>query len=397
MTVTLPFGLLGCTLQPEPLSMREVATTLQQDQKALFAGQEAVSGPIDLYEAMARALQYNLEYRVQMLEKVVALTDVDLANLNLLPKLAANAGFTTRDTTDASSGYSVTNDEPSASFTTSQDRRKVAADLGVTWNLLDFGVGFFQAKQATDRVLIAMENRRKLGHTQIQEVQSAYWRAVSAQELRDEIGPILKNAKQALDDAYLVEQERLRPQLEIMRYQRALLDIVRQLEALQEELNQARSHLARLLNLPPGTPFELQKPDGNTLRVTPILVTAEEMEQLALLNRPELRLEMYNARIGLAETHKAMLKLLPNLDFRIGRHYDSNSFAMQSVWESAGVQMTGNLMRLVSVPEQLRLGENQEAVGRMRRLALNMAILSQVHIAYRQYLDTRQRFENAEK
>ncbi len=395
--VALPCLLPGCTLHPVPLTMREVGQTVIEDRAALFAGQEAPSGPIGLHEAMARALRYNLEARVQMLEKVVAIADADLSDLNLLPRLAANAGFTSRNLPEATSGYSLTSDTPTTSYTTSQDLRKSVADLGVTWSILDFGLGYFQARQTADRVLIAGENRRKLAHTQIQEVQAAYWRAVGAQELREEIELILRDAKKSLEDAYQVEQERLRPQLEIMRYQRSLLDIVRQLEALREEMNQARNHLAKLINLPPGAPFTLQEPAEGDARVPTVGMSVEEMEYLALLNRPEIRLEMYNARIGVNETRKAILKLVPNLEFKVGRHYDSNSYAMHSVWDAVGMQVTGNLMRLVAAPGELRLADQQEKLARMRRLAANMAIFTQVHLAWRQYLDTAQKFENADK
>ncbi|MBF0296739.1 MAG: TolC family protein [Magnetococcales bacterium] len=387
----------GCVLHPVPLTMREVGQTVLEDREALFAGQEIPVAPIGLHEAMARALRYNLEARVQMLEKVVAIADADLSDLNLLPRLAANAGFTSRNLPEATSGYSLTSDTPTTSFTTSQDLRKRVADLGVTWSILDFGLGYFQARQTADRVLIARENRRKLAHTQIQEVQTAYWRAVGAQELREEIDVILQDAKKGLEDAYQVEQERLRPQLEIMRYQRSLLDIVRQLEALREEMNQARNHLAKLINLPPGSPFTLREPAEGDARIPTIGMSVEEMEYLALRNRPEIRLEMYNARIGLNETRKAILKLVPNLEFRVGRHYDSNSYAMHSVWDAVGLQVTGNLMRLIGAPGELRLADKQEELARMRRLAANMAIFTQVHLAYRQYLDTAQKFENSDK
>ena len=44
-----------------------------------------------------------------------------------------------------------------------------------------------------------------------------------------------------------------------------------------------------------------------------------------LRTRPELREQDYQARISAAETRKAMLRLLPGLEFSAGGHYDSNS------------------------------------------------------------------------
>ncbi|MBF0419449.1 MAG: TolC family protein [Magnetococcales bacterium] len=395
--MALMMGLVACSIHPDPLKQQEIATTLRQDQLKLFADQEPVHRPIDLYEAMARALKYNLDLRMQMLEKAVVSSDIDLANNDVLPMLAANAGFTSRNNAEASSGFSITTASPSNNFSTSQDRQKTTANLSVAWSVLDFGVSYYQAKQTTDRFLIAEENRRKLTHTLIQEVQTAYWQALGAQRLHSQIDPILQQAKQAIEDAHELEVQRLRPQLEMVRYQRALLDIIRQLESLQEELQQAKITLVKLINLPPGLPFELLEPDEKTFCITPIRVTPSEMEQLALLNRPELRQELYRARISIADTKKAMLQILPGLDFNAAHNYDSNSFAMNSVWESAGINVTGKLLRLAALPGELRKEESQVELSQMRRLALNMAIITQVHIANRQYRDAVRKFDEAGK
>ncbi|MEO5339743.1 MAG: TolC family protein [Magnetococcus sp. MYC-9] len=387
-------GLLACTITPNPLTPRELAATLQADQTVLFAEQEPVSRPIDLYEAVARAIKYNLDYRVTLLEKTVALTEVDLSRYELLPRLAARAGFDARNSVEAARGLSLSTGILSTGYSTAEDREKTTADLSLVWNVLDFGVSYFQAKQAADRLLVAEENRRKLAHNQFQEVQAAFWRAASAQQLQSRIEPVLSEARSALDVAYQVEKERLRPQLEMMRYQRELLEVVQQLESLREELELAKKNLALLINLPPGTHFTLKIPDESCLTITPIRASLAEMEQLALLNRPELRMEMYKERISASETRKALLRMLPGLELKGAGHYDSNSFAMDAQWQDAGLQVTGNLLKLVSGPTALRLADNQASLSHLRRLALNMAILSQVHIGHRKYWDANRKFEN---
>lgn len=386
-------GLLACTILPTPLTQEDLTAVLMEDQTDLMEAQEPLFQPIDLYEAVARAIKYNLDYRVNLLEKTVALTEVDLSNRDLLPRLAARAGFDSRSTVEASTGRSLATGITSTTYSTAQDQEKQYADLGVVWNILDFGVSYFQAKQAADRLLVAEENRRKLAHSQFQEVQSAFWRAASAQQMQSRIEPVLKEAKAALAVAHQVEKERLRPQLEMMRFQRELLDVVQQLEALREELDMAKKSLALLINLPPGTPFELSIPDEHCLTVTPIRATVTEMEQLALMNRPELRMELYKSRISAAETRKALLRMLPGLELKSSTHYDSNSFAMDSHWQDAGLQVTGNLVKLVSGPTAIRLADNQAVLSQLRRVALNMAILSQVHISYRKYWDANRKLE----
>ncbi len=51
-------GLTGCALSPEPLHPTEIADLASDAVSRIDAHQEPVDGPIDLYEAMARAIKY---------------------------------------------------------------------------------------------------------------------------------------------------------------------------------------------------------------------------------------------------------------------------------------------------------------------------------------------------
>ena len=51
----------GCAVLPEPVSDHEFQVTAQKNIAAVSSDQVPVDGPIDLYEAMARALKYNLQ------------------------------------------------------------------------------------------------------------------------------------------------------------------------------------------------------------------------------------------------------------------------------------------------------------------------------------------------
>lgn len=61
--VLAAFGLTSCAIQPVPLTQEEIQLRVKEDRAILTKDQEPLSGPIDLYEAMARALKYNLEAR----------------------------------------------------------------------------------------------------------------------------------------------------------------------------------------------------------------------------------------------------------------------------------------------------------------------------------------------
>src|SRR5690606_23769332 len=120
-----------------------------------------------------------------------------------------------------------------------------------------------------------------------------------------------KEVEQALANVRRIEKEKLRAPLETLSYRRQLLDTVRQLQAIRDELAQAKPRLAALMNLAPGQSFELQPPAG--MQIPELSLSLEDMEAHALLNRPELIEARYNQRIGVLETRKALARMLPGL------------------------------------------------------------------------------------
>lgn len=106
-----------------------------------------------------------------------------------------------------------------------------------------------------------------------------------------------------------------------------------------------------------------------------------KMEDMALQRRPELVEASYNERISVNETHKAIAKLLPGIEFSLGAHYDSNSFLVYNAWRSAGISVSWNLLNLLNERNIRGTAQAQLEVAKMQRMALSMAVLTQVHVA----------------
>ena len=377
-------ALAGCAVQPVALTVEERQASIAADRSVMFSAQEPVQGPITLDEAMARAIKYNLDHRLKAMEEALSQRQLDLSHADLLPKLVAAAGYTARDNVLASSSQDVLTGQQSLVPSTSTDRKRTTADLGLSWNVLDFGVSYYQARQNADRALVAGERRRKVLHLLMQQTRQAYWQAVGAQQLEARIEPVLHQARQALDDARKVEVERLRSPLEALTYQRQLFDIVRQLEGVRDELQQAKPKLASVMNLEPGRSFSVVP--ASALQVPQVSLPTAKMEETALLMRPELVEAQYNERIGLLETRKALSRLLPGVEFTIGGHYDSNSYLVNNQWGDAGLRVSWNLLNLLNADRIRGMAQAQLEVAKQQRLALNMAVLTQVHVAHLDYL-----------
>lgn len=384
----------ACAIQPEPFTAEETSVRVRTDLAAMFAGQEPLSGPLTLHEAMARAVKYNLEARLRVMEHALSQQQLDLAKFDLLPRMAADAGYVGRDNINAASSESVITRRQSLEPSTSQDRDRRVADLNVVWNVLDFGVSWIGAKQQADRTLIAQERRRKVVHNIIQDVRSAYWRAVAAERLLGRIDQLASRIQRAQASSAELGGRAVSDPVESLTYRRGLLDALRQLEAQRRELALARTELATLINLAPGTPLRLA-PGGGAVSHGGIQLPAAKMEELALNFRPELREEDYQARISRAEAQKALLSLLPGLQLSAGAHFDSNSFLVNSNWADYGLKVTWNLVRLLSGPATVAAAEAAEDVAVARRRALSMAVLAQVHVARANYQDALRQFRNA--
>jgi outer membrane protein TolC len=372
----------GCAFVPHPLTEAERSAEANQDLADVFAEQEPLTHALTLEEAFARAMAYNLDERVKWMERQVAQRDFEISKFDLLPKVIATAGASTRDNELASSSVSVANRAVTVPPSTSTDRDLKFADLTTSWNILDFWVSYYNSKQQADRVLVAEEQRRRVLQALFQDVRRAFWRAASAQRLNGDVRETIREAQNALESSR--KGEALRAPIDALRYQKALLDALRDLEFVQQQLAVSKTELAALINLPPGTAYSVAVP--RSLKIEGVKLPVRQMEEVALVRNPDIREASYQVRITADETRKMLARNLPGINFNYGPNYDSNSFLVNNTWTGGAVRLSANLISILSIPEQLKRGNLAEDTAITRRQALSMATLAKLHIAYQQYL-----------
>src|SRR5690554_1840576 len=399
LAVCVSFAVAGCSVSPEKISQEEIRTVVESDVKQL-SEHPPIMGSVDLDDAIARGLLHNREKQLKSLEAALAQGQISLVQHEMLPSLTASAGYSKRDEYAASASVNFTDGEPDAlssdpAYSVSQERERYTTDVAFSWNVLDFGLSYVRAKQHADRYLIAKERERKVVHNITQDVRAAYWRAVSAERLLTKINPLIEQASEALKDSRQVESQRLRSPLEALYYQRELLDILRALQSLRQDLMGARTELSSLMGLKPGTQFELNDVANPAFVVPTLAVELEQMEELALAQRPELVETHYQKRISAAETRAAMLSFLPNLNLTAGVYKDSNEYLLNQDWTSMGAQISWNLFDVFKVGAERRMAKTREALVEEQRLAASMAVLTQVHLSRIRYEQARKTFDLA--
>lgn len=389
--------LVGCaSITPEPLQQAEIVSRAQTDRRAAQANVDPVKNALSLEEAIARALKYNLDRRTRLIEEAIAMNQFDVSQYDMLPKLVASAGYRDRSEYATTRAVDSVTGAPSlANPFISSDKSHAVYDLGLTWSILDFGLSYYAARQNADRVLIASERRRKAMHLLIQDVRTAFWRTASAQKLRADVKQSIIMAEEALTDSRQAEAERIRSPIDSLRYQRQLLENLRLLEAIDQELSTARIELANLINAPLAVELSVSEP-AELLSRRMLELPVERMEEVAIARNADLSEQFYNTRIATEETKKTLLRLFPNLSFNYTLKYDTDRFLVHNRWNEAGAQLSYSLLNLLSAPAQQRLADAGVALADQRRIATQMTVLSQVHLARLQYASAYQQFVRAD-
>ncbi|RTZ58280.1 MAG: transporter [Gammaproteobacteria bacterium] len=324
-----------------------------------------------------------MDHRVKQMEYAVAQRNLDVSNVELLPDLVASAGYTSRNNDAGARSQSLLSGEESLEPSTSQERDRDLRDLTIAWNVLDFGVSYVTSKQKADEILIAEERRRKVVQNIVQDVQDAFWRAYSAQTQMENMNQLLVDTNNAIARVKrLSESGNYSPQ-EALEYQQELLQTQRNLTELKRNMVLAKTRLGTLMNLRPGTDFTLVA-DG-VRDPMPLNTSLDELETMALVNRPELREEDYKKRISQNDVKKAVLRMFPGLEFRAGAHYDSNKFLYNNDWTDAGINLTWNILNVFGGIQARKMAKTQVELADIRRMALSMAVMTQVHLATRRY------------
>lgn len=382
--IAMLLSLTSCIVVPKALDTEANRSRLESDLKEAYARQEKIERPLTLEDAMARTIRYNLDSRVKLMQEALAKGELGLARWDMLPRLAASAGYSNRSTYAASNSVNLDTRVESLSMSTSQDRDIRTADLSIAWNVLDFGVSYYQAKQKANQQLIWRERRRKVIHNLMQEVRLAYWQAAGSAKLQARAVRVLQSAERELERIRQQREERLASPIENLREERALLETMRQMQAVIDELAVAKPRLASLMGLPPGISFELSTVDLPENGLPSMNVPIEKLEQVALEHRPELREAAYEERISALEARKAIARLLPGIEFRGSKEYNSNSFAAYPNWWEGGMSVSWNLMNIPLAPQRIKTAKAGKEVARASSLAISMAVLSQVYVSRQQ-------------
>jgi outer membrane protein TolC len=386
--------LASCAMKPEPISQQEHFKRAWDDYKTLYAAYKPIQGPMTLPDAIARALKYNYDAELSKIEVSLQDKQLDLALTQMLPRLAATAGYNYRNNDNAAESVSEITKKQSLEYSFSEEPTHGTAGLELSWNILDFGVSYFQAKQQGYRTFVAVERRRKVIDGIVKGVQEAYWKAAAADRLLPRVTPLLAEAQHILDASREANSKKLEPALQALDFQQGMLQVIGQLKHIQTDLNSAKIQLASLVNVPNDAPIQFP---AMSVSIKPPTgpIDPRNLESLGLAMRPELREEAYQEKIDKQDVYKEMIKMMPGVGLLGSINYDSNRYLFNPSWGQLGVQASFNLVNLIEGPKAIEAAETSVEVAHARRLALSVAVLTQVNLSYQEYLTSLEDYDNS--
>ena len=352
---------------------------------------------LTLQECIAIGLKHNLDLKVKHLEEDIASEMRTAELLGMLPELNINDGFSGRSNTPASSSRAYARDGATYGATQSQDRYINTFNIDLALSVMDFGLAFFNSQQAQDRVLLRKQHTERMAQNLTLDIINAYCRVAAAQRSSDITRGMLATCR---DRNELIK--RLRQANKISPFRafdeiRRFNEMERRQTAYEQEYQNACVELRALLG---HYPSEAIKVDDSFLDKEPAnndLPALDVMEQMALIQRPELQETEIQRHISLIECRKAIVSMFPTARVFLDFNNVNNSFLYNQSWWEMGVSAAFNLLKLPQKIGQYMAYSNQADAETMRTFGQSIAIISQVRISHANILANKEIYSRAEK
>ncbi|WP_427451983.1 TolC family protein [Litorimonas sp. WD9-15] len=342
--------------------------------------------PLNINDVRARTLAHNSEFARAQSQLMETVRKAGMRGKDFLPQAYASSYGTWRNNTSASVGKKVddTSGTMPKDFYTAQDQAAASSSLTTSWDLLEIGLSGFKANRRAINAYSQSEQNQYLCNKMMVDVENAYWRAVAFEQAEKKSAWLKGRVAYALDLSQQRADQNPETKLQELMFQRELIDINRWYQSLYRSLLSAKPELARLMNVPAGTEFDLEATRlpsnlGELGKHNPL-----ELISTAYQNRPEIRQALYQTDLTELKNEEDLWRHLPAMRFFLGANHNTNSFVLNQDFASAGLNLSWDLLRLGQIGETKRNGKLALAEQQRQTEILASAVMAQVMIAREQ-------------
>jgi len=338
------------------------------------------------------ALKNNLDIEVKKLGEQISQERKTAAVLGMLPQV--NLGYTldARSNQPGSSSYNVYTGQESLTPSKSDEKTERTFTVDIALSTIDLGLAYFNSVQAQDKSLIETSQRKRAVQTLSYNVAKKYYQVAAAQYAVETTSAMLERSGQIETILNEIEKDKSLSPLRAMDEKKRFNTLQKRLMEYQTNYENSCVELKALMGLTPNHKIKLET--GFLKKLIEVkLPRVDQLEQLALRERPELNQSDIQQHISVVEARKAIIKMFPNT--RIFADYNdySNKYLYNNRWWTLGLMSS---IDLFSIPQQVFEYRTQEAQARAiegKTVALSIAVMSQVHLAYAAIMESRRQFE----
>jgi len=382
----------GCGRMPTPEEItQQREENARQDVDLIKPSQEYGNFgemPLTLEDCIHYALKNNLEIRMAEFNREIASQQTLADKLSMLPSLNANASYRYRDELRKSDTYNWLIDQDVPDYTVGELKDNGWANLVLTWNILDTMMAYVRSTQSEMREEVLKRQYTRQSQQLALDVTRAYWNAAAVEDALDYVHVVENNLKEVKRNIDSAVEARSMDQMAAKDVEMRLKELEITIRQLQANLSKERLELARLMGLNQNVQFTLARPP-----IKPIIgslphtkdLNIDDLEEWALLHRPELFVSDMQVLIQKEEARNKVLSMFPGMNLFAGTHYEANRLLLSNSWNTVGAGVGWELLEL---PTKYALYKGQEKAVEMakaERLMTTVGVITQVHIALLDY------------
>ena len=319
---------------PEPVYYSDWDRAIRADvdmQNMFVDAPTKVEKPIDLYMAMALALKYNYSRRLISYEQ--SLIQAGKSPAGQLPDIVATAGYS-NDTLNS----------------------RISPDMKVAWNILDITGMYYQNAVEGLKAGAAAERSRKVIHNIMQETRSLYWQTLAYQKLGPVIDEMVEYMTLDIDElnvkAKQLAQKGGALSADELKRKRQYMDSVKKLLEIKRNMETAEIRLAGLMGFHPTTQYKLVGKEYGNFEIPALKKELSQLEWLALVNRPELRI--YDLQTRPEELQIVVKSFRPGEEDRYKKdpNYYNRLWSKQAIRKEQDKDDPGKMVEVVVPPHR---------------------------------------------
>ena len=346
---------------------------------------------LSLQECIKMARENNLELKVAAIEENVAKEMRTAEMLGMLPELNGSYNFTNRNNTPASSSRKTADDGLTYGYSTSQDRTINYFNVDLALSVVDFGLAFFNTQQARDRVMIREQRTRRVAQNLTFDVVKTYFQVAAAQRAIKITTGLLEDCRNRYQLIEKLSKSRAITPFRAFDETKRFVEMEKRLTNYIRNYENNCVELRALLGLDPSGKILV---DDACLGVVPKMEFPELvlMEQIALLERPELYEADIRKHINVVECRKELVKMIPSARMFVDYNHNDNSYLYHNTWYSIGINAAYNLLKLPKDIATYVARTSMVEAEAQRTYSIGIGIMAQVRISHCNLRSVNERF-----